>query len=136
MVTLADVTAEGVMAAIAEFDRLGGEKFRQTTNFGRARAYFLEYNGQLYDSKAIAGYAHGVSTDAPLAPGDFTGGDKTVARRLEALGFTVRYLPYTDWAYDEIVLACELSGIPKVLFVTRGQPGAGPGRGGGQHLVR
>jgi integrase/recombinase XerC len=29
-----------------------------------------------------------------------------------------------------------LSGIPKVLFVTRRQPGAGPGRGGGQHLVR
>jgi len=29
-----------------------------------------------------------------------------------------------------------LSGIPKVLFVTRWQPGAGPGGGGGQHLVR
>ena len=29
-----------------------------------------------------------------------------------------------------------LSGIPIVLFVTRRQPGAGPGRGGGQHLIR
>jgi len=29
-----------------------------------------------------------------------------------------------------------LSGIPEVLFVTRGQPGAGPGRGGVEHLVR
>jgi hypothetical protein len=28
-----------------------------------------------------------------------------------------------------------LSGIPKVLFVTRRQPGAGPGRGSGQHLI-
>ncbi len=28
-----------------------------------------------------------------------------------------------------------LSGIPKVLFVTRWQPGAGPGGGGGQHLI-
>ena len=28
-----------------------------------------------------------------------------------------------------------LSGIPEVLLVTRGQPGAGPGRGGGQHLI-
>ena len=28
-----------------------------------------------------------------------------------------------------------LSGIPEVLFVTRGQPGAGPGGGGGQHLI-
>jgi hypothetical protein len=28
-----------------------------------------------------------------------------------------------------------LSGIPKVLFVTRRQPGAGPGRCGRQHLI-
>ena len=28
-----------------------------------------------------------------------------------------------------------LSGIPKVLFVTRWQPGAGPGRGGVEHLA-
>ena len=28
-----------------------------------------------------------------------------------------------------------LSGIPEVLFVTRRQPGAGPGRGGGEHLA-
>ena len=30
----------------------------------------------------------------------------------------------------------ELSGIPIILLVTRRQPGAGPGRGGGQHLIR
>ena len=29
----------------------------------------------------------------------------------------------------------KLSGIPEVLLVTRRQPGAGPGRGGGQHLI-
>jgi len=29
-----------------------------------------------------------------------------------------------------------LSGIPIILLVTRRQPGAGPGRGGGQHLIR
>jgi hypothetical protein len=28
-----------------------------------------------------------------------------------------------------------LSAIPEVLFVTRWQPGAGPGGGGGQHLI-
>ncbi len=32
--------------------------------------------------------------------------------------------------------AALLSGIPEVLFVTRGQPGAGPGRGGVEHVVR
>ena len=31
---------------------------------------------------------------------------------------------------------CPLSGIPKVLLVTGWEPGAGPGRGGGQHLIR
>ena len=68
----------------------------------------MEYNGRLYDSKAIAGYAHGVSTGTPLVSDGFTGGDKTVAHRLEVLGFTVRYLPYADWTEDEIILACEL----------------------------
>jgi hypothetical protein len=29
-----------------------------------------------------------------------------------------------------------LSGIPEVLLVTRRQPGAGPGRGGSQDLIR
>jgi len=41
---------------------------------------------------------------------------------------------YGDELNKPLVVA--LSGIPKVLFVTWGQPGAGPGRGGGQHLVR
>jgi hypothetical protein len=31
--------------------------------------------------------------------------------------------------------AALLSGIPKVLFVTGRQPGAGPGRGGIKHLA-
>ena len=35
----------------------------------------------------------------------------------------------------KIHIARPLSAIPKVLFVTRRQPGAGPGGGGGQHLI-
>ena len=31
-----------------------------------------------------------------------------MAYRLDALGLTVRYLPYLDWTRDEIILACEL----------------------------
>jgi hypothetical protein len=41
----------------------------------------------------------------------------------------------TEAAATAEVVAAPLSGIPKVLFVTRWQPGAGPGRGHGQHLV-
>lgn len=106
--TLAEVTTAGVEAAIAEFDRLGRDAFLHSNHFGRARAYFVEYDGRLYDSKAIAGYAHGVSIGTPLRAGRFTGGDKTVAHRLGVLGFTVRYLPYVDWTRDEIILACAL----------------------------
>lgn len=106
--TLADITHAAVLAAIAEFDRLGRPEFLRTTGFGRSRSYYLRHDGQLYDSKAVAGYAHGVSTGTPLGPADFSGGDKTVAQRLWTLGFEVRHLPPVDWTRDEIVLACSL----------------------------
>ena len=106
--TLADVTRAGVLAAVEEFDRLGRDAFLRQTGFGRARAYYLEYDGRLYDSKAIAGYAHQVSTGQLLGPADFSGGDKTVAQRLAVLGFTVLNVPNPDWTRDEIILACEL----------------------------
>ena len=108
MVTLGDVIRTGVLASVAEFDRVGRDAFLKSAGFGRARAYYLEHDGRLYDSKAITGYAHGVSTGTPLGPGDFSGGDKTVAQRLEALGFTVLNVPNPDWTRDEIILACEL----------------------------
>jgi 5-methylcytosine-specific restriction enzyme A len=108
VVTLSDVTAIGVRAAVAEFDRLGRDAFLRSTGFGRARAYYLEHDGRLYDSKAIVGYAHGISAGTPLGPGDFSGGDKTVAQRLAALGFKVLNVPNPDWTRDEIILACAL----------------------------
>lgn len=107
--TLSDVTHAGVLAAVDEFDHRGREGFLRLTGFGAARAYFLRHDGKLYDSKAIVGFAHGVSTGAPLGPGDFSGGDKTVAQRLEMLGFEVLKLERPDWTRDEIILACELA---------------------------
>jgi 5-methylcytosine-specific restriction enzyme A len=107
-VTFADVTATGVRVSIEEFDRLGREAFLRSTGFGHAQTYFLERDGRLYDSKAVAGYAHGVSTGTSLGPHDFSGGDKTVASRLQALGFKVLNLRKPDWTRDEIILACAL----------------------------
>ena len=107
--SLADLTRAGVRAAIEQFDRLGREEFLETAGgFSHAKAYFLEYDGRLYDSKAIAGYAHGIATGVPLGPGDFSGGDKAVAQRLGLLGFIVRNLPNPSWTRDEIILACQL----------------------------
>ena len=65
------------------------DEFLRATGFGRARSYFLEHDGRLYDSKAVAGYAHGISVGEPLGPADFSGGENTVARQLEKLGFTM-----------------------------------------------
>jgi 5-methylcytosine-specific restriction enzyme A len=108
-VTLSDITRASVLAAIEEFDRHGRAAFLKSTDFGPARAYFLQHDGKLYDSKAIIGYAHGVSTGVPLGPGDFSGGDKTVVHRLEKLGFEVLNLERPDWTRDEIILACALA---------------------------
>jgi len=105
-VTLAQVTRPAVEAAIAEFDRVGREEFLRSTGFSRSRSYYLRYGGRLYDSKPIVGYAHGISVGIPLGPADFSGGDRTVAQRLETLGFEVAYLPPIDWTRDEIIVVC------------------------------
>ncbi|MET8281882.1 HNH endonuclease [Micromonospora sp. NPDC005174] len=106
--TLADVTRNGVLAAVQEFDRLGRAAFLKSTGFGRSKAYYVDHQGNLYDSKPIVGYAHGVSTGTAWGPSHFSGGDKTVAHLLEGLGFTVAFLPNPDWTRDEIILACDL----------------------------
>ena len=88
---LGDVTREGVLAAIRECDDKGRDAFLEDHHFGRARAYDLVHEGRSYDSKAIAGVAHLHSTGVLLSAGEFTGGAKSVARRLTALGFTIEY---------------------------------------------
>ncbi|MER7484897.1 HNH endonuclease [Streptomyces sp. NPDC126497] len=86
---LGDIRYEDVIAATEEFRRLGRDDFLQTYGFGRARSYELVLDGLRYDSKAIAGVAHGHATGDFLSAGDFSGGAATVARRLRELGFEV-----------------------------------------------
>ena len=108
---LSDVTAEGVERAMAEFDRLGRASFLARYGFGQARGYFLIRGGRHYDSKAVVGAAHGYDRPelGPLQPQDFTGGEATVARRLNSLGFEVQRPPRNPpWAEDELILALDL----------------------------
>lgn len=89
---LADLTdPNAVQRAVREFDELGRDQFLSKYGFGKSRSYFLIEAGRSYDSKAIAGAAHGYQhpTLGPLGSKDFSGGDATVRARLEALGFTV-----------------------------------------------
>src|SRR4051794_21127747 len=87
---LTDPTA--VTKAMDEFDQIGRDVFLRKYGFGRSRNYFVERNGNLYDSKAIVGVAHGIEHPdrGPLRPEEFIGGDATVRPKLEELGFVVR----------------------------------------------
>ena len=127
---LSDVTAEGVERALDEFDRLGRDAFLDQFGFGRARGYFLIRGGRHYDSKAVVGVAHGYDRPdlGPLLPQGFSGGEATVARLLESLGFDVERHPRNHpWAEEELILALELylrSGLledsaPAVLDLSR-----------------
>ena len=84
---LTDPTA--VEAALDEFDRIGRDAFLAKYGFGRATGHFVERDGKRYDSKAIYGAAHGYQFPdrGPLRHEEFYGGEATVGRRLEGLGF-------------------------------------------------
>lgn len=96
--TLGDLTdRQAVLDAIAEYDRVGRERFLEDYGFGSARGYWVLYNGTAYESKALAGAAHKYQLGQPLRSSDFSGGDQTVAARLEALGFTVTRPREVPW---------------------------------------
>lgn len=87
---LEDLTARSaVLSAMAEFDSIGREAFLAKHEFGEARSYFIEHDGRRYDSTAIVGVAHGIQHGEALASADFSGGEATVVRCLEGLGFEV-----------------------------------------------
>jgi MoxR-like ATPase len=90
--SLADLTSrDAVLDAIAEFRELGQRRFLEEHGFSPARNYLLRYEGQDYDSKAIAGVAHGYQfpESGPLSSDEFTGGLSGAAAKLESLGFEV-----------------------------------------------
>ncbi|WP_194860594.1 HNH endonuclease [Dietzia sp. SYD-A1] len=121
--TLKDLTAEAVIAAIEEFDQLGADAFRAKYRFGPATDYLLERDGKSYDSKAIAGAAHGyLSGKEPLRPEDFSGGDATVGRQLRALGFRIPPRRSPPWARDEVILACDLVAANNWAYLTAEDP--------------
>lgn len=82
---------DAVIKALKEFDEIGREKFLQKYGFSKARSYWLFYNGRRYDSKAIVDAAHGFQFPdiGPLKHQDFSGGDLTVRKKLNQLGFYV-----------------------------------------------
>jgi 5-methylcytosine-specific restriction protein B len=87
---LNDLTSrDAVVAAIAEFDRLGRDAFLEKYRYGRSRRYFVVYQGRRYDSKAIAGAAHAHEFGAALKHTNFSGGEQHVVAKLRSIGFEV-----------------------------------------------
>src|SRR5689334_5700454 len=96
---LADLSdPNAVREAIAEFRRLGEAAFLLRYGFRPARAYFLNYRGERFPSKAIAGAAHGFQfpEQGPLRADEFSGGEATVQRKLEELGFDIEVMTSDD----------------------------------------
>jgi hypothetical protein len=110
--SLADLTsAEAVQAALDEFSSLGQEAFLARYGFGKSREYVVRdpESGRWADSKAIAGAA--LVFQFPGRQGlraeDFSGGDSTVVRKLQSLGFEVRRISDitgSDWTHEEVAL--------------------------------
>lgn len=90
VMALFDITREAVFSAIAECDRLGRDAFLDKFGAKRARHYLFRHEGRLYDSKAIAGVAHGyLPGRSPLR--EFSGGigPGHAVAALRRLGFEV-----------------------------------------------
>ena len=82
--SLADLTRQSVEAALAEAASIGREELLKRYGFRPARRYFVEWNGARYDSKAIAGAAHGhLRGKAPLTVDDFSGGEAASSLRTD-----------------------------------------------------
>ncbi|MGD0067429.1 MAG: HNH endonuclease signature motif containing protein [Streptosporangiaceae bacterium] len=87
---LRELSRHEILQAVAEYDRLGQDRFLDKYGFGPARSYRLVVDGKTYDSKAIVGAAHGfLPGREPLTAADFSGGAATVGRLLGGLGFQV-----------------------------------------------
>ena len=93
--SLNDLTSrDAVLAAIQEFESSGRESFLETYGYKPSRSYVLQYDGRMYDSKAIAGVAYGKQHGIPLKASEFSGGEQTVVKCFARLGFSVIKTPH------------------------------------------
>jgi hypothetical protein len=85
------VTRDDVVNAIAEYDRLGPERFYAEHGFAPATTYELIWDDRKYPPKAVLGTAYEIATGRRLASGDFEGGKAGAVRVLGKLGFNVQH---------------------------------------------
>jgi 5-methylcytosine-specific restriction protein A len=103
------ISRDGVLKAIAEYDKLGRDRFLSEYGYKPATGYLLVHEDRTYDSKAIAGVAHKFDQGRALRSEELSGGRSHAARWLARLGFVIRSTRSPDWTRDEIILACDLA---------------------------
>jgi hypothetical protein len=98
-------SSAAVQRALAEFSTLGRTAFLARYGYGKSRDFLVRNpaNGELCDSKAIVGAAFGFQYpgEGPLKPADFSGGEATVAPKLQSPGFEVVRIG-EDWSQQEV----------------------------------
>lgn len=87
------IQAHHVLAAIAEYDRLGRDAFMAQYRFGDARSVFLTHMGRDYEAKAIIGVANGFATGTFVQGGDSEYKANDAQRVLRRLGIKVIVKP-------------------------------------------
>ncbi|KQP66900.1 hypothetical protein [Nocardioides sp. Leaf285] len=110
--SLSDLTDPGaVTRALAEYDSISREPFLRKYGFRDARTYFVLRGNKGYPSKAIAAAAHGHQHGRPLSATEFSGGEATVASKLESLGFTM-LRANQEWHYrpGDLAVRSEIHG--------------------------
>jgi hypothetical protein len=97
---------DAVTRTLDEFDELGRDAFRSKYGYGRAKRYFVERDGRLYDSKAIFGVALGYEypTRGFVRNNEFSGGEGSAVRSLRRLGFTIKDTRLVQQDLTEVVL--------------------------------
>lgn len=94
-----------VQSALDELSSLGRTAFLARYGFRKSRDFLVRNptNGELCDSKAIIGAAFGFQypDEGPLKPSDFSGGEATVAPKLQSLGFEVVRIG-ENWSQQEV----------------------------------
>lgn len=108
---LKDLTVAAINAALTEHDQIGAPAFREKYGFDPSWKYALVRDGKSYDSKAVAGAAHGYVGPgwSALPASDFAGGKDHAVKYLRRLGFEVPDAPRNGpWSRDELILALDL----------------------------
>ncbi|MDF1603229.1 hypothetical protein [Nocardioides sp. YIM 152315] len=84
-----EVRDADVHRALAEYDRLGPERFFAVHGFAPTTTYELLWAERSYPPKGILGRAYELATGERLASADFEGGKAGAVKVLRSLGFTV-----------------------------------------------